>query len=272
MNCYATVDEFRAVVTTSKADSYVLWLLEGASREIEGADMAGRRFWTEVASRYYDGPLRDASVSATILGFPIDDCLAVTEMVEDVEGDWTYSQAWTQGTDFVLMPNVGWPKTWLQWLEGSELSIVPGTRRYKLTGTWGAGDCEGRSWAAVAATGTVATTSGTTLTLSVASAVKAGQTILVESEQMFVTAVSGTSATVERGVNGTTAAAHTAKAISVAVYPIEVGKAAVWLSAWAHNSLLHAGVASEGIGQYRVSYRDLDGEMKRRIVGRVRRH
>ena len=38
--------------------------------------------------------------------------------------------------------------------------------------------------------------------------VKPLQTILIDSEQLFVTEVSGTTVTVKRGVNGTTAATH----------------------------------------------------------------
>lgn len=55
--------------------------------------------------------------------------------------------------------------------------------------------------------------------VSAATDLAAGTTILVDSEQMYVTAVSGTTLTVERGVNGTTAASHlTAAAITRYVY------------------------------------------------------
>ena len=70
-------------------------------------------------------------------------------------------------------------------------------------------------WTLTAITGTVATTSGTTLTLSADGAVAAGQTIRVESEEMLVTALGTLSATVTRGINGTTKVAHDAKAITI---------------------------------------------------------
>lgn len=271
MNLYATVSEFRDVVSTAKTDAQILWLLEGASRELESL-AGGRVFWTEIGVRYFDGPERDEHVSSSLLRLAVDDCQAVSAVGEDTVGDWTWSQAWTVGTDYALEPYQGWPKRWLVWLPGSALGFCPGARRYKVTGTWGAGDCAGLSWETANCTGTVATALGTTLTISVSAGLKGGQTIKVGDEQMFVTAVSGTSATVERGVNGSSAAVHTAGAVSLAVYPMDVRRAAVWLASWAHNLSAAAGVMSEGIGQYRVTYRDVPDEQRRRLVGRVRRY
>jgi hypothetical protein len=47
----------------------------------------------------------------------------------------------------------------------------------------------------------------------------AGQTILIETELMYVTAVAVNTLTVVRGVNGTMSAAHAAAAISITAYP-----------------------------------------------------
>ena len=76
-------------------------------------------------------------------------------------------------------------------------------------------------------TGTVGNGTATTVTASAdASAIiYAGDTIRIEDEQMYVSAVSTVSLTVERGVNGTTAAQHSGKAISFRRYPRAIEEA-----------------------------------------------
>ncbi len=59
-------------------------------------------------------------------------------------------------------------------------------------------------------------------------ALAVGQTILVESEQMYITAISTNTLTVRRGVNGTTAAAHaTDTDVYVCLYPDCVREATI---------------------------------------------
>lgn len=59
-----------------------------------------------------------------------------------------------------------------------------------------------------------ANTTANTVTVSSASTLRVGQSVLVDSEQMLITAVSNSTLTVSRGVNGTNAANH-ANAASV---------------------------------------------------------
>ena len=54
----------------------------------------------------------------------------------------------------------------------------------------------------------MASTDGTTLTLSDDGVVSAGHTLLIEDEQVYVESVATGEATVQRGVNRTTAANH----------------------------------------------------------------
>ena len=62
--------------------------------------------------------------------------------------------------------------------------------------------------------------------------VEAGHTLLVDSEQLFVRRYSGSTLTVDRGVNGTVAAAHAAgSAIDVYEYPGPVAEATIILAA-----------------------------------------
>jgi len=116
---------------------------------------------------------------------------------------------------------------------------------------FGYGDGTSNPWKSAGITGTVATTSGTTLTLSQASAVYAGQTVKLGTEQMYISAVSGTSATVSRGVNGTTTATHSAVSIYAAQYPAQVVDAVLFLASGAFNLRQKRGLKDIMIGEYR---------------------
>jgi len=81
-----------------------------------------------------------------------------------------------------------------------------------------------------------------------------GQTILVESEQMFIESIATTTLTVIRGVNGTTAATHdTAKSIYIYQYPYDVWQAAMALSSAIYQNRNKAGIQSERLGDYSYS-------------------
>lgn len=76
----------------------------------------------------------------------------------------------------------------------------------EITGTWGYGG----TWVATGATLNGNITSGAaTLTASSGAPFEIAQTLKIDSEYLRVTDVSGTTITVTRGVNGSTAAAHT---------------------------------------------------------------
>ncbi len=64
-------------------------------------------------------------------------------------------------------------------------------------------------------TATVADDSSTTITVSADGTILPGMVITVESEDLYVTDTATGSVTATRGANGTTAAAHTAKAITI---------------------------------------------------------
>ena len=64
------------------------------------------------------------------------------------------------------------------------------------------------------------------LLLSDGTEFKIGETILIESEQLYITGISTNDLTVQRGVNGTTAASHASTtAISISEYPNPVREA-----------------------------------------------
>lgn len=213
-NLYLTVTEFqsRLGITAGTSDSLIESLLQAASRDID-AD-AHRHFFSETKILYPD------TLSGRDLLLP-DDLLSVSAFAVDSEVDGTWDgETWAEGTDYVLLPDAAYPKTRIAGLGWADYAWATGRRYLKITGAWGYGDGERAApWDATSVTGTVATVAGTSLTISVSAGLERGQTILIGSEQMYVSAVVTTTATVIRGVNGTTAAAHTGAAISTAAYP-----------------------------------------------------
>ena len=249
-NLYATLASLKTLlgITATTYDADLLGYLEAASRWVDAACL--RHFYVETGTRYFDGTRTD--------DLPLDDCMSVTSFLADSEVDGTFDgETWTEGDeeDYVLSPLNGWPKMGAMANSWGDYAFSAARRRYKVTGQWGYGDGESATpYDASGITVTLATTTGTTATLSAEGTIKAGHTLLVESEQLYVAAVTsdGTKqATVTRGVNGTTAATHAAKAASVYRYPRNVQRYTVLLAGDAYNGMDELGMESEGIGTYR---------------------
>ena len=264
MNCYTDIETVKAKlgITGTSYDRDVLAICNAVSRDLETA--AGRVFYvTEGQARYFDG-----TGTGILL---IDDLLSATDVATDTDGDESYADTWIEGTDYVLEPRIGYPKTMLRLhLDTNDMALGgAGTTAYfKITGNWGAGNMRSASpWRASGITGTVADTTGTSLTLSAAGTARAGHTIRIENEQMFVESVDDATATVIRGVNNTTAAAHTAADITLAEYPDAVIMACAWMASATWREFAHAGYESERIGDY--SYKISTSEQTQKIVHRI---
>ena len=103
----------------------------------------------------------------------------------------------------------------------------------------------------------VADTTTTSVTVSSRADVEAGHTILIDSEQLYVRGYSGNTLTVDRGVNGTTAASHSGgAAIDIYEYPGAVVEAAIMQSGrlWRRkDSAFSTDAGFRETGQARVS-------------------
>lgn len=249
MNCYATLGQVEQILGDLGQDASLLATIEAASRAIDGE--AGRRFFVETGTRYFDG----ARANDRVLF--LDDFLSLTSLEEDDDQDGTYSEVWTEGAHFETWPANSWPKLGVELVRAVKHDQTFAARRrgWKAEGIWGAGNLRDNApWADSGVTGTVGTTAGTALTLSAAGDIDAAHTLQLGDEQMFVSAVSSiegvTTATVERGVNGTTAAAHTSSAVYLAEYPATVVVACAWFAVDLWRELMQAGYESERIGQY----------------------
>lgn len=214
MNIYVDLTTLKARldITGTGDDTELLKVIRAASREID--KYTGRYFYVVSGTHYYDGVQSPWHVP--------EDILAITTLKLDQDGDGTYESTLVATTDYHLLPYNEWPKTTIKANpQGSYGTFAAGiVKGIQITGTFGYGDESGATpYVAAAANGTVATTTGTTLTISADGTIKPGHTLLCGSEQMYVSAVTTGSCTVRRGVNGTTAAVHAAEAIYIYQYP-----------------------------------------------------
>lgn len=214
---YASVDELKRWLVEggtdygTASDAELLGVLEGASRRVDaacGRSRFGTGFGPRIGTNLYDGDgAGDLDLS--------DDLIAFTSgTVAGSTGGTT--SAITETTDFYLDNGFGHYASPYRRLAFNGLSSAApayGLRSWSLTGKWGYAD--ERVVATTAAETMDASETGYDVTSG--SAFSIGQTLLADSEQMYVTGVSSNTLTVVRGANGTTAATHLT-AISLEVY------------------------------------------------------
>jgi hypothetical protein len=130
---YATIGELktRIGITDTTDDTVLSAVLEAVSRQID--NYCNRAFGKTIAgtARYYT-PLATDEV-------PIDDCVALTEVATDADGDRTYETTWA-ATDYDLLPeNAGTstPYTTLATSPRGTYRLPIIRKGLKLTGTWG---------------------------------------------------------------------------------------------------------------------------------------
>ena len=231
MNLYASLDDLKGLlkVVTAEDDSQLLRLLTAASRQIEKPKLTGRYFYCYEGTKYFDG-------GGSGMWLP-EDILSITTLKTDEDGDGTYEVTMAV-TDYILYPLRNYPKTQLKInSNGSYSSFASGVDKgIEIAGVFGYADSatpyEEKTNLDEAA-GITATQ--TQFTVNDGSLIKIGQTIRVESEQMFVEDVRQNELYVKRGVNGTTAATHADdKAVSVYTYPEDITQATLILAmrAW----------------------------------------
>ncbi len=252
VNSYASLSEFKGIlgITSTTDDTMMRKILEAASRSIE--TNLNRHFFSLTETKYFDG--------AVTLWIP--DLLSVTTLKTDEDGDGTFENTFdgTAGTGDYILYGGGledslnlYPRTHIEINPNGDYgSFASGVKRgVEIAGVWGYGDgTSATPYVATAITGTVATTTGLSLTLSADGTIEIGHTILCESEQMYVTALGTLSATVERGVNGTTAATHNLKTLSYYRYPRDIMQACLDLSVALYQNRTKQGLQSERLGDY----------------------
>jgi len=237
VNNYARLGNVKAdqagVSSATVLDDTLVRAIEQVSREFE--QEARRQFHSRTATLIFDGVddagTYDGSVSDLFRAprfsrlWLSEDLLTVSTVKVDLDRDGDFEVTLTQDTDFYLWPTNIPPYTPYRALDLSpysqQLAAWPrGIRRVQIAGTWGYSNETEDS----GLTGTLSNTTSTTLTAATTAAgiIYPGDTLVIESEQVYVSAVSDTTITVTRAVNGTTAAAHSAKSLLVRRYPRDV--------------------------------------------------
>lgn len=201
-----------------------------------------RTFIPVMSTKTFDVPVEDPTTRL----FLHDELVSITSLSDD--------SGVIDAANYRLYPLNRTPKTWIQLTD--EDSFTYTTSRYgaiSIVGSWGyCGD--------VAATGTVlaaaiTSTTATTLTVTDGTVIKTGYNLLVDTEQMFVSGVSGATITVIRGNNGTTAATHLiSAAVSCYVVPGAIELAASNLAGFWHLGKDAGNLKSKQIGDFKVEY------------------
>lgn len=233
---YASVDDLRDYISgTSYASGWtsdsasLRLILEAESRRIDDY-CGGGTFGPLTESRYYDigqGNLRHSSQYSypdnnNLIGnsesvaniVPLDGWLiSPTTVTAYGATDRSTNQTLTQGynADYWLLPYNSSPKTIFQLNEDTANTLDAGQQTLLITGQWGYTS----DTLSITTADAIGSTSATSVSVTAATDLGPAQTILIDTEQLYITAISGNTLTVERGVNGTTAATHSG---GVAVY------------------------------------------------------
>jgi hypothetical protein len=147
----------------------------------------------------------------------------------------TSSETLTEGydEDYFLEPYNTTPKYTLKMNEDSAKGFYGGQQTLHIAATWG--------WQDTTTTPTtinanITSTSATSVSVTSASDLSEGNTILIDTEQMYVESISSTTLTVIRGVHGTTAATHTSGAdVKKYTYPDDVVQACLDLGHFSYR-------------------------------------
>ena len=272
---YASVDLFKAYLVGDGFDAdwtedipVLRKLLESASVTIEN-HMGGRSFGPFTATREYDltkGMLRSRSELPTdlnivrsefafiaVLGIiPLRDWLsAVPETVTAYDGSERLNNTvLTEGlaNDYILEPYEQAPYHTLKLTENTSERLTGGQKTLTILADWGWQADTELTDNAVDDVSNI-DDSQITITYDGTGDLSAGEILLLESEQVYVRTLTSTVLTVDRGVNGTTAATHdNDKTFSRYQHPSDVVEAALSIARDRYTSRESGATASIGAG------------------------
>lgn len=271
MKTYADLTTIKSAlylnITGTDNDTAIRKLLEAASAEID--NFTHRHFNIRSETRYYDGDFQRL--------FLFDDVLSITTLKLDLDGDGVYETTFA-GSDYRMIPLNSYPKTRLEIAYGGDYSDFGQllNKAVEIAGVFGYGD--GISAAPYSLSGgtlgaAVASTTTTTVTMTVGHSVAAGHTIRIDSEDMYVETVSSNTLTVRRGEGGTTAALHdNGKTVYIHEYPSPVTQACLIQASRLkkRGESAYANVISNEVTGETVVYKGLDPDVKQMLTGYVR--
>jgi len=203
--------------TTAVSDVMLLRAIEAASRFFDRE--SSRPMFSTIATRYVAAPYAGESILDLN-----QDLLSITTLKYDSAAAATFTATLVVNTDYWL-PDSAAP---IRSLELNPLSSILTSwpsirRRIQIVGAWGYSNATEPAGTLGAA---ITTTTATAVTMTAGHTVEAGDTIVVGSEQMDVSAVLVNTLTVARGINGSTAAtALINAAVANRRYPADVEEA-----------------------------------------------
>lgn len=205
---YATRTALKARLGETLTDNDAIYraVLEAVSESIDREPDIQRTFRIYQATRYLTAVRTDKLLLDA-------DLLSVTSLKTDEDGDRTYENTW-ETTDYDLMPFNAIADRSPYW----RIAITPDgdysfpiiQKGIEIVGKWG-------WWEDLLTAASILTaavnSSTTTIPVTTGTEFEVLQTIKCDDEAMYVTAISSNNLTVERAVNGTTAASHLINAV-----------------------------------------------------------
>ena len=250
-------------ITGTGEDTPLLQSLEMASRSID--TFCNRHFFTKSETRQFRGSGNRLFLNADLLSVT-----TLTTLKDDRSTDKTWAT-----TDYELFPlgDTVYPKEWIELADNTSAgSFASGIKRgVQIAGLFGYGNGNSSTPYLSATTTNDGSfgASDTDFTATAGANLNIGETLLIDSEQMYITGISSNTITIQRGMNGTTGASHsTGATVYVYKYPQEVVNACYlqagriskrWQTAYASS------IGAPEMSPFEVST-NLDGDVQRLLM------
>ena len=229
-NVYAPLSELksRLSIVPNENDGTLWQLLHVSSRMVDR--YCNRHFYVRTASRRFD--VEDWR------GFTVSDLISVNQMVEDRDGDGVFEETLSR-SGYQLYPldaepesahGAGYSRVHHK-RNGSTRGFPVGEATVQITGRWGFRSHFVDLGANISNIGSALTSASRSMLVDDDANVRAGQTILVDGEQMFVKQVGANTLNIVREVNGTLAVDHPdGSSLKVLQYPAEIAESTLLLA------------------------------------------
>ena len=264
-NSYADLSTLKTMMEIAGTgnDTELLQSLESASRSIDS--FCNRYFYTKSETRQFRG-------SGTRLLLD-GDLLSITTLTT-LKSDRTTDKTWAS-TDYELFPlgDTVYPKTWIEIADDTTAgSFASGVRRgVQIAGMFGYGNGNSSTPYLSATTTNDGSfdSSETTFTATAGANLNVGETILIDSEQIYITGISTNTITVQRAMNGTSGASHsTGATVNVYQYPQGIVNACILQAARISKRMMTAYATTLGaseMGPFEVTM-NLDQDVQRLLT------
>ena len=224
-NAYLSLDTLTGTAALNVGTAYdtrLLGLIENVSRQVD-------KFCNRVFYFYHETKTFSGDGSREL---PVPDLVKIGTLLEDNNDDGTFDTTWAVA-DYLYEPinanpTADWGRPYSRIkvslkVGGAQDVFLQAEQNYQIVGTWGYRKVMKDS----GLNGTLANGTATSLVLdgSASGTVDVGHTILMDAEQVYVTAYSGTAATVERAKNGSTGTAHANADVNIILYPGPISEA-----------------------------------------------